>query len=77
MAIHDYRARDGSDSGQVHYASPQQPAVPRALRSEVAGPGRILSRLPIARLLPPTPPRDVPDGGLLPHQLLTAYNAKP
>ena len=77
VAVHDYRAGDGPDSGRVYYASPQQPAVPRALRSEVAGLGRILSRLPYREARPPAPPRDVPDGGLLPHQLLTAYNAKP
>lgn len=76
VAIHDYRAGLGPDPGRVFHASPQQPAVPRAVRTEVVGFGRILSYLPY-REARPMPPRDVPDGGLLPDQLLTAYNATP
>lgn len=70
VAVHDYRSRDGD----VFYASPQQPGIPVAARAEVAGLGRILSYTPYREGLPPTPPRDVPDGGLLPTQLVSAYN---
>ena len=73
VAIHDYRAT----RGEVFYASPQQPATPPATRREVAGFGRILSYTPFREGLPPTPPRDVPDGGLMPTQLLKAYNVTP
>ena len=73
VAIHDYRAA----RGDVFYASPQQPDVPAATRGEVAGFGRILSYTPFREGLPPTPPRDVPDGGLMPSQLLSAYNVTP
>ena len=73
VAIHNYRAR----RGDTFYASPQQPVVPPATRGEVAGVGRILSYTPFREGLPPTPPRDVPDGGLMPTQLLSAYNVKP
>ena len=77
VAVHDYRAGTGPGAGRVFYASPQQPAVPPAARTEVAGLGRILSYLPYRETAPPTPPLDVPDGGLLPTQLLYAYNAAP
>lgn len=70
VSVHDYRAPDG----EVFYASPQQPEAPPAARDEVAGFGRILGYTPYREGLPPTPPRDVPDGGLLPTQLGTAYN---
>lgn len=72
LEVHDYRGPDG-----VFYASPQQPTVPVSARAEVSGVGRILGYLPYREGLPPTPPLDVPDGGLLPTQLLTAYNADP
>ena len=77
VAVHDYRIRRGPDAGRVFYASPQQPAVPSAARTDVAGMGRILGYLPSRVAVPPTPPLDVPDGGLLPNQLLAAYNATP
>lgn len=78
VSVHDYRTRGGPDPGRVFYASPQQPAIPPAARTEVSGVGRILSYTPVREALPmPTPPRDVPDGGLLPSQLLNAYNATP
>ena len=77
VAVHDYRARSGPQAGRVFYASPQQPAVPSAARAEVTGLGRILSHLPYRVAIPPTLPRDVPDGGLLPSQLLSAYNVDP
>ena len=77
VAVHDYRAEYGQDQGRVFYASPQQPDVPDAARGEVAGLGRILSIAPYREGLPPTPPRDVPDGGLLPNQLWNAYNVSP
>jgi kumamolisin len=73
VAVHDYR----STRGDIFYASPQQPDIPSAARGEVTGFGRILSYTPYREGLPPTPPRDVPDGGLLPTQLLSAYNVTP
>lgn len=85
VAVRDYRSRDGSEPGRVFAASPQQPGVPPSAQAEVSGLGRILGytptrgampELPEAPQLPPLP-RDVPDGGLLPSQLLNAYNATP
>lgn len=77
VAVRDYRAPDGS--GRVFAASPQQPGIPAAALAEVSGLGRILGYSPVRGALPPwpPPPRDVPDGGLLPSQLLNAYNATP
>lgn len=77
VAVNDYRTRGGPEPGRVFYASPQQPVVPPAIRTQVSGFGRILSYLPYREARPPMPPLDVPDGGLLPNQLLTAYNAAP
>ncbi len=77
VPVRDYRIRRGPDAGRVFYASPQQPGVPAALRGEVSGLGRILGYLPNREARPMPPPLDVPDGGLLPRQLLTAYNAIP
>ena len=77
VAVRHYRIHDGLEPGRVYHASPRQPTVPRAARAEVSGLGRILSYLPYRESRPPSPPLDVPDGGLLPHQLLKAYNATP
>lgn len=77
VAVHDYRIRGGPNAGQVFYASPQQPGIPPAVSTEVAGIGRILDYLPYRETVPPTPPLDVPGGGLLPRQLLSAYNVTP
>lgn len=78
VPVHDYRITEGPESGLVFHASPQQPGVPGAIRGDVSGLGRILSYTPVRQALPiPVPPRDVPDGGLLPSQLLNAYNATP
>jgi kumamolisin len=71
IAVHDYRRRGGGD---VFYASPQQPLVPQELAGEVAGLGRILGYTPWHEGTPPNLPLDVPDGGLMPTELLTAYN---
>ncbi len=71
VAVRDYRIKD-----RVFYASPQQPGVPRQAGAEVTGLGRILGHVPTRESMP-MPPRDVPDGGLLPAQLLQAYNATP
>jgi kumamolisin len=76
VAVRDYRSRDLSDPQRVFYASPQQPDVPSAAYGEVAGLGRILSYTPVRSAMPALP-RDVPDGGLFPAQLLEAYNATP
>ncbi|MCW1959917.1 MAG: S53 family peptidase [Mycobacterium sp.] len=73
VAVRDYR----TPSGELFYASPQQPEIPDAASGEVAGLGRILSLTPYTEGRPPTPPRDVPDGGLLPSQLWNAYNVTP
>jgi kumamolisin len=70
VAVHDYR-RTG---GRVFYASPQQPAVPQQLTGEVAELGRILGYTPYHEGTPPSLPLDVPNGGLVPTELLTAYN---
>jgi kumamolisin len=70
VAVHDYRRT----SGRVFYASPQQPAVPQQLSGEVTELGRILGYTPYHEGTPPSLPLDVPDGGLMPTELLTAYN---
>ena len=71
VEVHDYRGR----RGQVFYASPQQPAIPDALRPEVAEVGRILGYLPHHESRTPMVPLDVPDKGLMPSALLNTYNA--
>ena len=73
VTVHDYRRH----TGETFYAATQQPEIPDVARPEVAGLGRILSFTPYREGLPPTPPRDVPDGGLLPNQLWNAYNVTP
>jgi kumamolisin len=73
ITVRDYRA----PGGELFYASPQQPAVPASVRAEVTGLGRVLSHTPTRESRPFVPPRDVPDGGLLPSQLQKAYNATP
>lgn len=70
--IHDYRGRRGT----VFYASPQQPAVPAAVRGEVAELGRILGYTP-HREARPALPLEVPGQGLTPAALLRAYNIAP
>ena len=70
VAIHRYRAR----TGEVFDAAARQPGVPAVADGEVAELGRILTFTPYREGLPPTPPRDVPGGGLLPTQLVGAYN---
>lgn len=78
ILLHNYRIREGADTGRVFFASPQQPEIPLATRTEVAGLGRVLGYTPNREAMPPMPlPREVPDGGLRPRQLLTAYNATP
>ncbi|OBI74350.1 peptidase S53 [Mycobacterium sp. E740] len=73
VEVHDYRGR----RGQVFYASPQQPAVPDALRAEVSELGRILGYLPHRTAHTWTVPLDVPDKGLTPQALLNTYNVTP
>ena len=70
VAVHDYRGKHG----QVFYASPQQPVIPAQIRGEVGELGRILGYTPYHMGVPPLMPRDVPDGGMLPTELVTAYN---
>ncbi len=69
--VHDYRGQ----KGQVFYASPQQPAVPDQVRTEVAELGRILGYVPHHMSRPDFIPADVPDKGLTPAALLSTYNA--
>ena len=70
VTVNDYRRKNGV----VFYASPQQPAVPQQLSGEVTELGRILGYTPWHEGAPPTPPLDVPNAGLAPTELLTAYN---
>jgi len=70
VAIHRYR----TPRGEVFDAAAQQPVVPAPAAGDVAGLGRILTYTPYREGLPPTPPRDVPGGGLVPTQLGSAYN---
>lgn len=77
VAVHNYRTLRGPEPGRIFYASPQQPAIPRGVAGEVSGLGRVLGYLPYREKRPPNPPLDVPDGGLLPDQLVRAYNAMP
>ncbi|KAA0105638.1 S8 family serine peptidase [Mycolicibacterium sp. P1-5] len=70
VAVHDYRR----NNGVLFYASPQQPVVPQQLSGEVTELGRILGYTPSHEGLPPTPPLDVPNAGLAPTELLTAYS---
>jgi len=70
VEVHDYRGQ----RGQVFYASPQQPAIPEALVSEVAELGRILGYVPHHTSRTPMLPLDVPDKGLAPSALLNTYN---
>ncbi|MDT5065327.1 MAG: kumamolisin [Mycobacterium sp.] len=71
VEVHDYRGQ----RGQEFYASPQQPEVPPALRTEITELGRILSYTPHHESRPDILPLDVPDRGLTPASLLTTYNA--
>lgn len=73
VAVHDYR----SASGTVFYAAGRQPAIPAALRTEVAGLGRILSYPQHYESMPPARPLDVPDQGLSPHAAAVTYNVAP
>ncbi|MGV0853131.1 S53 family peptidase [Mycolicibacterium phlei] len=73
VEVHDYRGR----RGQVFYASPQQPAVPRELGGEVRELGRILGYMPHHTSHTWTLPLDVPDRGLTPEQLRNTYNVTP
>ena len=73
VGINDYRRRDA----ERFYASPQQPAVPEALRGEVAGLGRILGYTPHREANRWMLPLEVPDQGLTPSTLLRTYNVTP
>ncbi|MBB3603099.1 kumamolisin [Mycolicibacterium sp. BK556] len=75
VAVHDYR----SPLGERFYASPEQPAVPAALRDSVSALGRILSYTPYHSSSPSIRPlpSDVPDHSLPPDALRTIYNVRP
>ncbi|MCI4675184.1 S53 family peptidase [Candidatus Mycolicibacterium alkanivorans] len=75
VPVRDYR----SPLGEQFYASPQQPAVPAALRDSVSGLGRILSYTPYHSSSPSIRPlpNDVPDHSLPPDALRTIYNVRP
>ena len=71
--VRDYRTR----RGQLFYASPQQPQIPAALRTELTGLGRILSYTPFHNAHRWMFPLDVPDQGLSPEALLRSYEIEP
>ena len=71
--VRDYRTR----RGQPFYASPQQPQIPAALRTELTGLGRILSYTPFHDAQRWMLPLDVPDQGLSPEALLRSYEIEP
>jgi kumamolisin len=78
VSVHDYRSR----RGQVFYASPQQPAVPAAVRAEVAELGRILGYTPHREANRWVFPAEAPDQelaqqGLTPAAVLRTYNVQP
>ena len=73
VAVDDYRSR----SGQVFYASAQEPRIPTPLRAEVNELGSILGYQLMHRAKPANIPLDVPRGGLIPPALLRTYNAEP
>ncbi|MGV1087247.1 MAG: S53 family peptidase [Mycobacterium sp.] len=73
VEVRDYRTR----RGQLFYASPQQPQIPAALRSEVRELGRILSYTPFHDAQRWMFPTDVPDGALSPEALLRTYEVEP
>lgn len=77
VPVRDYRG----PKGQLFYASPAQPSVPRPLRGSVTEVGRIMSYTPhhtkVSGLAPGFFPLDVPKGGLTPTGLLEVYNATP
>ena len=75
VPVRDYR----SPLGEQFYASPEQPAVPAALRDSVSGLGRILSYTPYHSSSPSIRPlpSDVPDHSLPPDALRTIYNVRP
>jgi kumamolisin len=78
VSVHDYRGR----RGQVFYASPQQPAVPAAVRAEVAELGRILGYTPHREANRWVFPAEAPDQelaqqGLTPAAVLRTYNVQP
>ncbi|MGH9100445.1 MAG: S53 family peptidase [Acidimicrobiales bacterium] len=64
--VDEYRA----PGGRRFYGTLEVPAVPAYLRGEVRAFGRISSYLELK-------PFDVPDGGLSPNDVVTAYDAKP
>jgi kumamolisin len=78
VAVHDYRGR----RGQVFYASPQQPVVPAAVRTEVAEFGRILGYTPHREANRWVFPAEAPNQelarlGLTPDAVLRTYNVQP
>ncbi|GAT07901.1 peptidase S53 [Mycolicibacterium novocastrense] len=73
IPVRDYR----TPKGEEFYASPEQPAIPAALRDDVTAVGRVMSYTPYRMKRPDIVPLDVPKGGLTPDGLLSAYNATP
>lgn len=73
VTIHDYRGR----LGQVFYASPQQPAVPSAVRGEVTELGRVLSYLPHHESVPVIMPLSVSNKSVSPAALQKTYDVEP
>jgi kumamolisin len=73
VAIHDYRARSGTD----FYATRADASVPAGLRGAVNGVGRMLSYVPKLTRAGLGIYSDVPNGGLTAAQLLRTYDATP
>jgi kumamolisin len=74
VSIHDYRAK----SGKRFYATTRYAHVPRGLHDAVTGVGSILSYFPKTTTAIQPPGgflADVPPGGLMPSQVLRAYDA--
>jgi len=73
VTVHDYRGQ----RGQVFYASPQQPAVPAAVRGEVSELGRVLGYTPHHESAPVILPLDVPTSAVSAEELVRSYNVGP
>ena len=65
VAVRNYRSRQGLEPGPGVLCLATATSDPAERAPEVAGLGRVLGYLPYRESRPPTPPRDVPDGGLL------------
>ena len=72
----DVAVNDWGPNGEVFYASPQQPAVPAALKGRVSALGRILGYTPHSESLPRHHPVGRPEPGLGPSFTAAHLNAQ-